>query len=179
MAEMKKIVQQNPEQARNILVGQPSMTRALFQAQMRLGMIKAPATGGPPPQPNANLGSLTSQVPPPPAFRAHPSLPPQGAAPPPPQPPRGYPPPSSSQGAPAGPRGYNYPAPPGWDGGGGPYRASPPPPPQPPQENIAAPQQNALLEQVLQMTPEQMDRLTPAQRVQVEQLRALAQSQRR
>eukprot|EP00959_Pyramimonas_sp_CCMP1952_P360498 7549345-Pyramimonas_sp.AAC.1 len=45
MHEMKKIVQQNPEQARNILVAQPGMTRALFQAQMRLGMIKAPTTG--------------------------------------------------------------------------------------------------------------------------------------
>jgi hypothetical protein len=37
----------------------------------------------------------------------------------------------------------------------------------------------ALLQQVLAMTPEQMDRLTPVQRTQVEQLRAAAMSQGR
>ena len=38
---------------------------------------------------------------------------------------------------------------------------------------------SALLQQVLAMTPEQMDRLTPVQRTQVEQLRAAAMSQGR
>jgi hypothetical protein len=37
----------------------------------------------------------------------------------------------------------------------------------------------ALLQQVLAMTPEQMERLTPVQRTQVEQLRAAAMSQGR
>jgi len=40
MSEMKKIVQQNPEQARKILVEQSGLTRSLFHAQVRLGMIK-------------------------------------------------------------------------------------------------------------------------------------------
>mmetsp|Transcript_13897 Transcript_13897/g.26681 ORF Transcript_13897/g.26681 Transcript_13897/m.26681 type:complete len:110 (+) Transcript_13897:1-330(+) len=45
------------------------------------------------------------------------------------------------------------------------------------QDNMDPSQQQALLAQVLSMTTEQMDRLTSVQRAQVEQLRALAQSQ--
>lgn len=40
MEQMKELVQQNPEQARQILVQNPQLTKALFQAQIMLGMVK-------------------------------------------------------------------------------------------------------------------------------------------
>ena len=51
MAQMRGLIQQNQQQARQILVTNPSLTRALFQAQILLGMLKNPlATGAVPPQ---------------------------------------------------------------------------------------------------------------------------------
>lgn len=47
LSEMRKLVQQNPEQARTILVKQPAMTRALFHAQLKLGMLQASPRPGP------------------------------------------------------------------------------------------------------------------------------------
>ena len=46
LAEMKKLVAQNPDQARQILTKQPAMTRALFHAQMKLGMVQGGGGGG-------------------------------------------------------------------------------------------------------------------------------------
>jgi hypothetical protein len=40
MAQMKSLVQQNPEQARQILVQNAQLTKALFQAEIMLGMVK-------------------------------------------------------------------------------------------------------------------------------------------
>ncbi|KAK9916985.1 hypothetical protein WJX75_009509 [Coccomyxa subellipsoidea] len=59
MAQMKSLVQQNPEQARQILVQNAQLTKALFQAEIMLGMVKgapivpspAPAPSHPPPAP--------------------------------------------------------------------------------------------------------------------------------
>lgn len=42
MSQMKSLIQQNQQQARQILVTNPSLTRALFQAQILLGMLKNP-----------------------------------------------------------------------------------------------------------------------------------------
>ena len=42
MSQMKGLIHQNPQQARQILVTNPSLTRALFQAQILLGMLKNP-----------------------------------------------------------------------------------------------------------------------------------------
>ena len=66
MAQMKSLIQQNQQQARQILVTNPSLTRALFQAQILLGMLKnpLPAEGpssqalpqGPPQQPGPMPG---------------------------------------------------------------------------------------------------------------------------
>lgn len=51
MSQMRGLIQQNQQQARQILVTNPSLTRALFQAQILLGMLKNPlATGAVPPQ---------------------------------------------------------------------------------------------------------------------------------
>ncbi len=40
MSEMKALIQANPSQARQVLMAQPQLTRALFQAQVLLGMVK-------------------------------------------------------------------------------------------------------------------------------------------
>ncbi|KAL3824354.1 hypothetical protein ACJIZ3_020383 [Penstemon smallii] len=42
MCQMKKLIEQNKEQAREILIQNPAMTRALFQAQIMLGMVQSP-----------------------------------------------------------------------------------------------------------------------------------------
>ena len=47
MAQMKGLIQQNQQQARQILVTNPSLTRALFQAQILLGMLKNPLSAEP------------------------------------------------------------------------------------------------------------------------------------
>ncbi|GAB2219624.1 hypothetical protein Droror1_Dr00007261 [Drosera rotundifolia] len=44
MSQMKALIEQNQEQARQILVQNPLLTRALFQAQIMLGMVQAPRT---------------------------------------------------------------------------------------------------------------------------------------
>lgn len=44
MSQMKALVEQNPAQARQILVQNPQLTKALFQAQIMLGMIKGVTT---------------------------------------------------------------------------------------------------------------------------------------
>lgn len=50
MAQMKGLIQQNQQQARQILVTNPSLTRALFQAQILLGMLKNPLSADAMPQ---------------------------------------------------------------------------------------------------------------------------------
>lgn len=50
MAQMKGLIQQNQQQARQILVTNPSLTRALFQAQIMLGMLKNPLSADAMPQ---------------------------------------------------------------------------------------------------------------------------------
>ncbi|XP_009614575.1 cleavage stimulating factor 64-like isoform X1 [Nicotiana tomentosiformis] len=42
MFQMKTLVEQNQQQARQILIQNPSLTRALFQAQIMLGMVQPP-----------------------------------------------------------------------------------------------------------------------------------------
>ena len=46
MSQMKALIQANEQEARAILVGNPSLTRALFQAQIVLGMVKDRLGGG-------------------------------------------------------------------------------------------------------------------------------------
>ena len=74
MAQMKGLIQQNQQQARQILVTNPSLTRALFQAQILLGMLKnplssdaippqAPPQGPPQQQPGPMPGPAPQQQP--------------------------------------------------------------------------------------------------------------------
>ena len=46
MGQMKALLAANEQEARAILVGNPSLTRALFQAQIVLGMVKDSLGGG-------------------------------------------------------------------------------------------------------------------------------------
>ncbi|CAI9755383.1 unnamed protein product [Fraxinus pennsylvanica] len=42
MSQMKALIEQNQQQARQILIQNPALTRALFQAQIMLGMVQPP-----------------------------------------------------------------------------------------------------------------------------------------
>ena len=53
MNQVKMLIQQNHQDARQILIKNPQLTKALFQAQIVLGMVKAP-----PAQPAAAPGRL-------------------------------------------------------------------------------------------------------------------------
>ncbi|KAI3976940.1 hypothetical protein MKX01_008798 [Papaver californicum] len=55
MSQMKTLIEQNQQQARQILVENPALTKALFQAQIMLGMVKPP-----------NVKAATKQIFPPP-----------------------------------------------------------------------------------------------------------------
>lgn len=55
MCQMKSLIEQNQQQARKILIQNPLLTRALFQAQIMLGMVQAPQASSQPqasPQPS-------------------------------------------------------------------------------------------------------------------------------
>jgi hypothetical protein len=42
MVQMKMLIQQNQQQARQVLIANPQLTKALFQAQIILGMVHPP-----------------------------------------------------------------------------------------------------------------------------------------
>ncbi|XP_057754331.1 cleavage stimulating factor 64-like [Arachis stenosperma] len=44
MSQMKNLIEQNQQQARQILIQNPILTKALFQAQIMLGMVQPPQT---------------------------------------------------------------------------------------------------------------------------------------
>ena len=63
-AQMKALVQQNPAAARQVLVSQPHLTRALFQAQILLGMVRPVQQGGPGGGPGSQGGAPMAAGPP-------------------------------------------------------------------------------------------------------------------
>jgi len=161
VAKMKILVQQNPDQARQLLLGNPHLAYALLQAQYLLGMIKvqtvqkllAKVTVGSspavitPPMAAVNIPPMMNQPMMAPTFQppVQPFLPPV-------QP---FQPPSMKS-----PAQFQ-------------------PPQQIPQQYITqafgdvqlAEQQKELLQQVVNLTPEQIDVLPLEQRQQVQQLR--------
>ena len=46
--QVKGLIQQDPAQVRSLLTAQPNLARALFQAQVALGMLPLPQTNGVP-----------------------------------------------------------------------------------------------------------------------------------
>eukprot|EP00884_Botryococcus_braunii_P008622 jgi/Botrbrau1/17761/Bobra.0127s0018.1 len=91
MSQMKKLVQQNPQQAREILANNPVLTKTLFQAQIMLGMVAVPTD---------SAGALAGQGAQPPAPQAVPVVPPAAPPGPPPGAPQGHPPPPPAEPAP-------------------------------------------------------------------------------
>lgn len=150
MSQMKQMQQSDPTQARTLLIQNPQLSLALFQAQLVLGMVKPPSSAAP-----AQAQAARAQAaPPPPAHQAAPVAP------------------HMMQQQPVRGRGGVPPPPP-------PVRQAVPPPPAPVAAAAApaADQQQALLRQVLAMTPDQIAILPPDQRQQVEYLRQLAAQQ--
>ncbi|KAI5080092.1 hypothetical protein GOP47_0005571 [Adiantum capillus-veneris] len=56
VSQMKDLIQQNQQQARQILIANPQLTKTLFQAQIMLGMVRAPDTL-PPVQPGVTMAT--------------------------------------------------------------------------------------------------------------------------
>ena len=174
MNQLKTLTQQNQSQARQLLVSNPQLTLALFQAQLALGMTKPPAmmvAAAAPPPPGVAGGA---PLPPPPGgYRPGMAAPGMGVP--------GMPPHQTVPGMPQYGAPQYLPPPPRPAMGG--VAPLPPPPvggplPGPPAADVAAvDQQQQLLQQVISMTPEQMALLPPDQRQQVEMLRQLAVQQ--
>lgn len=88
VSQMKDLIQQNQQQARQILIANPQLTKTLFQAQIMLGMVRAPDTLPP-------AAMAPAQPPPPTLAPVQPPLQPLGQTPalqvpptPPPPPPQ-------------------------------------------------------------------------------------------
>lgn len=145
---MKQLAGQNPDQVRQMLLAHPQLSFALIQAQVILGLVDPAA-----------VKAILAQQP------RHVAQPPMGG-----MPGRGPEP------MPGRPDAYGAPgfggAPPGAGGPPRPHGGAPPPggvprPNLPPLEE----QHQALLQQVMNMTPAQIDRLPEAQRQKVQQVR--------
>ena len=155
MNQLKQLIGQDQTGARQLLVQNPQLTLAMFQAQLTLGMTKAPGAVQ-----NGQVGGAPLPGPPRPIGGYPGGAPGYGAPPPPPPAQQGY--------------GMMRPGPPpGPPVGGG---VAPLPPPQQQMGGIPD-QQQMLLQQVMSMTPEQMAMLSPVERQQVEMLRQAAYSQ--
>ncbi|GER48353.1 hydroxyproline-rich glycoprotein [Striga asiatica] len=77
MSQMKTLIEQNKQQARQILIQNPVLTRALFQAQIMLGMVQ-------PPKASPAISSTASQIPspnPPPVSNQKPKIQPTSSFP--------------------------------------------------------------------------------------------------
>ncbi|WRT66823.1 uncharacterized protein IL334_003786 [Kwoniella shivajii] len=184
MASMKSLITTNPEQARQLLSSKPQLAYALFQAMLLMNIVDPsvlhriqplppvappPAAYAPPPTQNAYPSYPPASSVPPPAN--YPPYPPANAVPPPsgagyrPPPTQGYnAPPPAGYGAP--PAGYSTPAPPAPVGG----MSSLPPSAQQALATLPKDQQDMLL-QVLQLTPDQINALDATQKASIMQLR--------
>ena len=201
VSQMKALVEHDAEQARAMLVANPPLGLMMLKAQMRLGMVTATDVTTvvaaqqqqqqQPPLPQQHQPQLHPPPPPPPP-QQQPVHPPQAMVqqvpPPPIQQPLVPPPPPPPQGLPQGPAQVSPPPPPMM----APPRQAPsmppstsgqppPPPPVAPPVAAAAPpraspsaqelEQQALLQQVMQLTPQQIEGLPADQRAQIEMLR--------
>ncbi|CAK9783169.1 RNA-binding domain-containing protein [Cutaneotrichosporon oleaginosum] len=183
MAGMKALITTQPDEARRLLAAKPQLAYAIFQAMLLMNIVDAsvlqriqplqpaaaaapvhapPPAPVPAPAPGPGYGGYQREgyYPPPPVAAAPPAF---RQPPHPPQPQAAYaaPPP-----APA----YGYRQPPA------PAPAPPAPPALPPATQAALAglpeEQKAMLMQVLQLTPDQINALDPEQQASVRQLRA-------
>jgi cleavage stimulation factor subunit 2 len=182
MWELKNLAEKNPEQARQLLAANPQLAFAMLDAQARLGMV-APqmvrqivAAAASAPSPSSGAPPRVASVPAPGAWgivaggqQAPPPQPQQQQAPPPPAPPH---------------QAFAAPAPAsmmmmGGSGGGGGGMPPPPGAGGPLGGAGAFAQQQALLQQVLSLTSQQIAQLPPHQAEQVRQLQSQAMQQQR
>ncbi|KAK9823793.1 hypothetical protein WJX72_005536 [[Myrmecia] bisecta] len=174
MAQMKGVIQQNPQQARQILVQNPPLTKALFQAQIMLDMVQNPVPQGSTAAPMR--GPLTAAGPPGPQY-------PQGPVQPQVQGPPRQPLQAQLAGALQGPPHQPQQMQPAAQM---PHAHQPSQPqlqygaqPAPHMAQLGPAQQQALLQQVMNLTPQQIDILPPQQKAQVlalqQQMRAQQQ----
>ncbi|EST05173.1 Cleavage stimulation factor subunit 2, hinge domain protein [Kalmanozyma brasiliensis GHG001] len=166
MSQMKSLVASSPEQARALLTGHPQLAYALFQAMLMMNVVD--------PDILQRILAASGAVP-------------GAAAPPPSVPPHMQQQPTNNNGSATPPQHYGG-APPG---GRYPPQARPPPapyaqpgyggqPPAPANNDPAAAlagqnlpeEQKALLMQVLQLTPDQINALPPDQKASILQLKA-------
>ncbi|KAH9563594.1 hypothetical protein CY35_05G133600 [Sphagnum magellanicum] len=77
MVQMKTLVQQNQQQARQVLMANPQLTKALFQAQIMLGMVRPPQMVQPTMQAPQTQQQQGPTAPPPTNLMQQPPLPPQ------------------------------------------------------------------------------------------------------
>jgi len=178
LVQMKNLIQKNPDHVGHLLVNNPQFAYALLQAQVMLGSVPPevakqvliPPSAKPPPveDPLSVMGSPTQRHMPPhamPLQRPH-VQPPTNPFPFAPLPMGGMPPPM------ARPPQLNRPPPQPYD-----YDYPPPPPPvnyPVGPENlgeILPEDQRILLEHVLQLSPEQIEKLPPQERMQIMHLR--------
>ncbi|KII91812.1 hypothetical protein PLICRDRAFT_90058 [Plicaturopsis crispa FD-325 SS-3] len=173
LAQMKAFVITHPEQARALLVAQPQLSYALFQALLLQNIVDpailqrmlaatstGPSLGAAPPPPPPNVPRPYQQPP----MQPPPMQQPQPLAPPPP--PMSAPPNMYQQPPPNLPPPQSY------------YRPPPPPqqqqapPPLNPQNTAMDPAQRQMLMQVLSLTPDQINALPPTEREAIQQLRS-------
>ncbi|KAK8870067.1 hypothetical protein IAR55_000637 [Kwoniella newhampshirensis] len=182
MASMKTLITTNPEQARQLLSSKPQLAYALFQAMLLMNIVDPSVLQRIQPLPAvAPVSAYPAPAPAqPPAYPPYPPAPAQGL------PPTNYPPypPSNSSYRPpqaSAPGGYNAPPPipqPAYNGGHG------APAPAPPASGLASlpasaqaalstlpEDQQQMLLQVLQLTPDQISALDPTQKASIMQLR--------
>ena len=153
MEQMRTLIQQNHTQARQLLINNPALTKAIFQTQIILGIVK----------PNQSMDAMP---PPPPGSGG------AGIQPPPPQPPPFPPMHPGMNGMPSGPIMMPHGAPPPPMAMAAPQGGIPmPPQPQAPMgmmpQQATQQQQQALVQQLLSLTPEQIQMLPPEQKEQV------------
>lgn len=145
LSQMKGLVTTDPVKATELLRQAPQLSFAIFQALLLLGLI--------------DQSLLTSVVDTATIPQAAPQPPPST-----PMQPQGFPgyPPQQPTRAP-----MNVPTPPV----GNPYQPPMPMPQQPPPQQAPGMDQQALIQQVLAMTPQQIQALRPEDRAQIEALR--------
>ncbi|EOD50608.1 Polyadenylation factor subunit 64 [Neofusicoccum parvum] len=147
LSQMKGLVTTDPAKATELLRQAPQLSFAIFQALLLLGLIDQSLLTS-----VVDTASIPQAAPQPPPSST--PMPPQGFP--------GYPPQQPGRGP------MNVPTPPV----GNPYQHPPMPVQQPPQQQAAPMDQQALIQQVMAMTPDMLARLPPADRAQIEALRA-------
>ncbi|KAI0561475.1 RNA recognition motif containing protein [Gracilaria domingensis] len=155
MVHLKKAIVQNPNEMRDLLLANPRLAQAIMQGQLMLGMVPPPMMPTPQSHP-----PMQPRPPPQPRQRPPPSAPPRNQPPP-----RNKPPPRNQPPPPLA-----HVAPPAHVNAAPPPQNGPPPQPNMPHGGMQMPgpgmpfaqgmgEQEAFLQRVMSMTPEEISQL--------------------